>query len=191
MRKKGLIFVVSAPSGGGKTTICRKVLKKVKGLTPSVSATTRRARPGEKHKKDYHYLPENAFKKAIKDRKFLEWEKNFGYLYGTPKKNILDKIKKGEDVILSIDVKGAMNIKKKFPESILIFIKPPSFKELLRRLKSRNTDDDTEIKKRIKIAKRELRFSPKYDYVVVNKKLESAIARVASIIKKERKRKGG
>ena len=185
--RKGRIFVVSAPSGCGKTTICKRVLKKAKGLVPSVSMTTRRPRHDERNKKDYYYVSRKSFQKEIKKGNLLEWERNFGHLYGTPKSFVLEKRKEGKDVLLSIDVKGAMKIRKKLPGSILIFIKPPSLKELSRRLKTRNTDRKKEIAKRLKIAKRELGFMPKYDYIVVNNRLKDAINEVLSIIKKERR----
>jgi guanylate kinase len=184
--RKGRIFVISAPSGSGKTTIQKKVLRKIKDLTPSVSLTTRKPRKGERDKKDYQYLPREAFKKEIKKGKLLEWEENFGYLYGTPKEFVLEKIREGKDVLLSIDVRGAENIKKKFPESVLIFIKPPSMSELSRRLKERNTDRAAEVIRRLKLAKTELGYAAGYDYVVVNRELESAVNKVTSIIKKER-----
>src|SRR3989338_660296 len=110
-KKHGRIFVISAPSGGGKTTICKEILKKIRGLVPSVSVTTRKPRPGERDKKDYYYVSEKKFKEKIKKGKLLEWEKNFGYFYGTPKKFVLESMKKGKNVLLSIDVKGAMQIK--------------------------------------------------------------------------------
>jgi len=184
--RKGRLFVISAPSGSGKTTICKKVLKKVKGLVPSVSFTTRAPRKGEKDKKDYYYLSEADFKKEIKNRNLLEWEKNFGYLYGTSKRFVLDKMKSGADVLLSIDVKGAMRVRKKIPRTVLIFVKPPSMKELSRRLKGRNSDTDAEIAARLGLAKDELNYAPKYDYEVVNKKLEKAVRKIAVIIEKER-----
>ena len=185
--KNGRIFVISAPSGSGKTTICKKVLKKAKNLTPSVSVTTRRPRKNEKDKRDYYYVSRRSFKEKIKKGSLLEWEENFGYFYGTPKHFVMAELKKGRNLLLSIDVKGAMQVKKKFPESILIFIKPPSFKELSRRLTSRNTDKPREIAKRLKIAKAELKFMPKYNYVVTNDRLENAILKVVSIIKHESK----
>lgn len=188
MKKKGRVFVISAPSGCGKTTIQKMVLKKTKNLFPSVSLTTRSPRRGEKNKKDYHYLPRDAFEKEIEKGNLLEWEENFGHLYGTPRRFVLEKIKKGKDVLLSIDVKGAMSIKKKFPESVLIFIKPPSTTELSRRLKGRNTDKSAEIEDRLKIAKNELACAPRYDYVVINKELRKAVDKVTSIIEKERSR---
>ena len=188
--KKGRIFVVSAPSGSGKTTICKKVLKKTRSLVLSISMTTRRPRPGERNRKDYYYVSRESFKKQIKKDNLLEWAENFGYFYGTPKRFVLAKIKEDKDVLLSIDVKGAMQIKRKFPKSVLIFIKPPSLKELSRRLKTRNTDRGAEIARRLKIAKKELKALPRYNYVIVNKKLGDAVKKVISVIKKERK-KGG
>ncbi len=186
--RKGRIFVVSAPSGSGKTTICKRVLKKLNNIVPSVSVTTRPRRTGEKNGRDYYYISEEAFKREIKKENFIEWEKNFGYFYGTPKKSVLKSLQKGRDLLFSIDVKGAMTIKKKFPESILIFVKPPSLRELSKRLKTRNTDCKEDIAKRLKIAKRELSFAPRYDYVVVNDKLNKAVNKVIAIIKKERRR---
>lgn len=185
--RKGRIFVISAPSGSGKTTIEKNVLKKTKNLAPSVSLTTRNPRPGEKNKKDYLYLSAEAFKKEIKKGGLLEWEKNFGYFYGTPRRFVEEKTQQGKDVLLSIDVKGARKVKRKFPGSILIFIKPPSIKELSRRLVARNTDKKAQIKRRLEIARRELAFAPEYDYVVVNKDLKKAVRKVVSIIEKERR----
>ena len=184
--KKGRIFVISAPSGSGKTTICSKVLESIKDITPSVSFTTRSPRKGEKNKEDYHYLPEKEFKEEVKRGNVLEWEENFGYLYGTPKRPVLKKLEEGKDVLLSIDVKGATAIKKKFPESVLIFIKPPSVEELRRRLRARNTDDENEIAKRLKFAEGELNHMSEYDYVVANDELARAVREVVSIIEKER-----
>ncbi|MGB2705955.1 MAG: guanylate kinase [Candidatus Omnitrophota bacterium] len=183
--RKGRIFVVSAPSGCGKTTICKRVLKRVKNLAPSVSATTRRSRRGEKNKKDYYFISRERFKKEIKKGNFLEWEENFGHLYGTPKRPVLKKTREGKNLLLSIDVKGAMQVKKKFPDAIFIFIKPPSLKELSCRLKNRHTDRDAEIKTRLKIAKKELEDASKYNYIAVNDKLENAVNKVVSIINRE------
>jgi guanylate kinase len=185
--KKGRIFVISAPSGCGKTTICKRVSKRVRALLPSISVTTRPPRPGESRGKEYRYISRKLFEKEIKKGNLLEWEENFGYLYGTPKHFVLEKLKKGRSLLLSIDVKGAMNIKKLLPSTTLIFIKPPSIKELSRRLKSRNSDTHAEIGSRLKTAKKELKFAPRYNYVVVNNKLENAVNEVASIIKKKMK----
>jgi len=178
----GHIFVISAPSGSGKTTLCKEVLKKIKSLTPSVSLTTRKPRKDEKNAKDYHYVSKDAFKEEVEKGNLLEWEENFGYFYGTPKKFVLENLKKGKSLLLSIDVKGAMVVKEKFPESTLIFIKPPSMKELSKRLKTRNTDNKKDIEKRLDIAKNELKYEKKYDYVVINDKLENAVSEIISII---------
>jgi len=185
--KKGRIFVVSAPSGCGKTTICGKVLRRIRLLVPSVSVTTRPRRPSEKSKKDYYYISRESFKNEIKKGNLLEWEENFGHFYGTPKRFAQKKIEEGKNILLSIDVKGARKIRKKFPESILIFIKPPSLRELSRRLKRRQTDRQREIGKRLGMARKELKAAPKYNYIVVNNKLENAVNEVISIIKKELK----
>ncbi len=183
--KKGRIFVVSAPSGCGKTTICKSALRRVKNLVPSVSATTRTPRRGEKNNKDYHFISRERFKKEAEKGNFLEWEENFGCLYGTPKRAALKKIKEGKSLLLSIDVKGATRLRKKFPDSVFIFIKPPSTKELSHRLENRQTDGGREIKMRLRIAKKELKLAPKYDYIVVNDKLGKAVNTVVSIINKE------
>ncbi len=185
--KKGRIFVVSAPSGCGKTTICKRVSSRVKSLAPSISVTTRPPRPGENRGKDYYYVSRRFFEKEIKKGSLLEWEENFGYLYGTPKRFVQEKLKRGKNLLLSLDVKGAMNVKKIFPQATLIFIKPPSMAELSHRLKFRNTDANTEIGTRLEMAKKELKFAPRYDYIVVNKKLEDAVNEVISIIKKKKK----
>ena len=183
--KKGRIFILSAPSGCGKTTVCESVLKKLKTLENAVSMTTRPPRRGEKNKKDYHYVSKPFFKKEIKKGNLLEWENNFGELYGTPKSFVLKTLEKGKNVLLSIDVKGAINVRKKFSDSTLIFLKPPSFKELARRLKNRNTDGIDRIERRLKIAKKELKVASEYDYIVVNDRLKKAVKKVISIIKKE------
>jgi len=185
--RKGRIFVISAPSGCGKTTICKRVSKRVKSLVSSISVTTRPPRSGEKRGKDYHYISRGLFEKEIKKDNLLEWEENFGYLYGTPKHFVRESLKKRKNLLFSIDVKGAMNVKKIFPESTLIFVKPPSIKELSRRLKSRNTDAHTAVRNRLKIARKELKFAPRYDYIVVNKRLDDAVNEVISIIKKKMK----
>lgn len=183
--KKGRFFIISAPSGCGKSTICEEVLRSVKGLKSSISATTRKPRPGEKNKKNYYYISREAFEKEIKKGSFLEWEENFGHFYGTPKCYALKEIKKGKNLLLNIDVKGAVCLKKKFPGAVLIFIKPPSLKELSRRLNNRNSDKGIEIATRLKVAKKELMYTLKYDYVVVNENLETAVAEVVAIIKKK------
>jgi len=186
MKRKGRVFVISAPSGSGKTTIASRALRKLKNIAPSVSLTTRPRRRGERKGRDYRYVSRAEFKKAARRKRLLEWASNYGYYYGTPKSEVRRRTKKGKDVLLRIDVKGAMQVKRKIPESVLIFIKPPSLAELKRRLKGRRSDSAGEIKKRLKIARREMSRIPKYDYVVVNDKLENAVKKLVTIIKKER-----
>lgn len=186
--KKGRIFIVSAPSGSGKTTIEERILKKFKWLKKSISATTRPPRRGEKKDKDYIYFSKEKFKRAIKNKKLLEWERNFGNFYGTPKRFVVENLKKGKNILLSIDVRGALRVKKIFPETTLIFIKPPSIEELKNRLMGRNTDKGYEIQKRLNAAKREMKEIKKYDYVVINKDLNKAVNEVEAIIKTERRK---
>ncbi len=187
-KRRGRIFVVSAPSGSGKTTLCDRLVKKDRSLVQSVSMTTRRPRRGERNKRDYFFVTEKKFKDTIRKNGFLEWAGNFGHLYGTPRKFVAGKLKKGKDVILSIDVQGAMQVKKTCPNAAFIFIAPPSLGELKKRLKKRNTEHHTSIAKRLSVAKRELKYIPKYDYVVVNDSIKKALAKLKAVILKEREK---
>lgn len=185
-KKQGNLFVVSAPSGAGKTTIVELVLEKTKNIQRSVSATTRKPRKGEKNKKDYFFYSEKMFKSKVKANSFLEWENNFGQYYGTPKGKVAERLKQGCDVVLTIDVKGAMQIKKKAPKSVLVFIAPPSMSELKKRLKGRATDNNKDINKRMIVAKKEMSYMKKYDYCVVNDNLKKAVDETVSIITAKR-----
>ena len=138
---KAKLFIVSAPSGSGKTTLCRKLLGSGLGLVDSVSMTTRLPRPGEKNGEDYIFVTDALFRREIKKDGFLEYEENFGHLYGTPKAFIEKNIRKGTSVLLNIDVKGAMKVRRAYPAaSVLIFVLPPSIKELKKRLQLRRAD---------------------------------------------------
>ena len=182
--EKGHIFVVSAPSGAGKTTIVKSILKDIPELAFSISATTRRKRENERDGFDYHFISEEAFRKKIEENGFVEWEKFYDYYYGTPKGFIDDKINSGISVLLEVDVKGALSIKTIYPDAILIYIYPPSFEVLVERLKNRRTEDETDFKKRVERAKMELSHKDKFDYLVVNNDLNIAIPQVKSLIKK-------
>jgi guanylate kinase len=182
--EKGHIFVVSAPSGAGKTTIVKSILKDIPELAFSISATTRRKRENERDGFDYHFISEEAFRKKIEENGFVEWEKFYDYYYGTPKGFIDDKINSGISVLLEVDVKGALSIKTIYPDAILIYIYPPSFEVLVERLKNRRTEDETDFKKRVERAKMELSHKDKFDYLVVNNDLNIAISQVKSLIKK-------
>ena len=185
-RKKGKLFVISAPSGSGKTTLCNRLLNDNLGLANSVSMTTRPPRPGEKDGVDYHFVSKELFNKMIKDRAFLEYEENFGYLYGTPKEFVEDNLARGENILLSIDVKGAMKVKKAHQDaSVLVFILPPSVDDLENRLRKRKSEGSSEIEKRLKIAKEEMTDKDKYEYRIVNDNLEDAYKELKTVILSE------
>ena len=185
-RLKGLLIVISAPSGTGKTTLSHMLLREFPNMEFSVSYTTRKPRNGEINGRDYWFIDRETFEKMIEEGDFLEWAEVYGHLYGTSKSQVIKALSEGKDVLLDIDTQGALNVKKNFPEAVLIFILPPSLKELKRRLESRGTDDEETIKKRLKIAREEIRRAPLYDYVVVNDVLEIAFDNLRSIIKAEK-----
>ncbi len=182
---KGKIFIVSAPSGCGKTTLCKKLLKdkaKVK-LYQSVSMTTRPPRRGERNGSDYFFVSAEEFIRMIDAKELLEYEENFGFLYGTPKKAVEGLLNKGKNVLLSIDVKGAMNVRKSYPDAaVLIFVMPPSMEELKKRLESREADTAKAILNRLKVAKQEVACKDKYDHVVINDRLDAAYKKLKEII---------
>jgi guanylate kinase len=185
--KKGIPIVISAPSGAGKTTLVKLVHKHIKGLLCSVSATTRLPASGEKNGEDYFFMSEKEFLKNKKANKFVETAIVHGHHYGTLKEQLDKRLRTGKDVVLNIDVKGALNVKKIYPEALLIFIVPPSMKILAERLKKRHRDSEIEIKKRLNNAKREMLYKKYYNYVVVNDSLRRACKELESIMKKERK----
>lgn len=183
---KAQLFVFSAPSGSGKTTIVREVLKRYPDFVFSISATTRKKRASEKNGIDYFFISEEQFKSKIANGEFVEWEKFYDYYYGTVRKQIDDNLAKGLCTVFEVDVKGALRIKEAYPNSVLIFIAPPSIEELRKRLIERNTETDEDLKKRIERAEMELGFKDKFDYVVSNIDLEIAKKEVKKIIEKER-----
>lgn len=183
--RKGKLFVFSAPSGTGKTTIIKSVLEHSPDLVFSISATTRARRFNEREGIDYFFLTEEAFKEKIENDEFIEWGKFFGYYYGTLKDFVFDKINSGKSVVLEVDVKGAINIKNVYEDSILIFVSPPSMEELKNRLFNRRTESEEDFAKRIERAEMELNYRDKFDYNVYNYNLESAKSEVNGIIKKE------
>jgi guanylate kinase len=187
-KQKGQLFIISAPSGSGKTTLCELLVKRMPRLARSVSLTTRLPRRGEKNGKDYVFVTEKKFREKIKRGSLLEWARNFGYYYGTPKDKVRKLLIGGKDVILAIDVKGAMKVKKLYPNSIFIFILPPSMEELKKRLKKRRANDGAEIRTRIETAKKEISYLPMYDYSVINDSIKHAMAELGCIIKAERRK---
>ena len=183
---KGIPIVISAPSGCGKDTILEQLFKINDNLAYSVSATTRAMREGEIDGVSYHFHTRESFESMIKNNEVLEYTEYCGNYYGTPKKAVEDMLNEGKDVILKIEVEGAMNIKKIFPECVLIFILPPSFAELDRRLRKRGTETEETIAARIAQAKNELDYADKFDYLIVNGELEKAVADVNTVILSEK-----
>lgn len=185
-KNKGKLFLISGPSGVGKGTICKRLLAEEKNIFFSVSATTRAPRNEDVEGKTYFFKSREEFENLIRNNEFLEWAEYSGNYYGTPKSAVLENLEKGYDVILEIDVKGALDVKKIFEGGVYIFIAPPSEDALFERLKNRKTETDEQIKKRLKAAKTELSLKNEYDYIVINDELEKAIDDVKEIILKER-----
>ncbi|ABY94978.1 MULTISPECIES: guanylate kinase [Thermoanaerobacter] len=181
-KKKGLLIVLSGPSGAGKGTICKALMKKEKNLKLSISATTRQPRSGEIEGKNYFFKSEEEFEKMIENDSFLEWAKVYDHYYGTPKDFVLKNLEEGNDVVLEIDIQGALKIKEKFPEGVFIFILPPSMEELKNRIKKRGTETEEEIIKRFKSAYEELNYVSRYNYVVINDSVEEAVEKIKAII---------
>lgn len=186
---KGLLFVVSAPAGCGKDTILEQVLANEENVGYSVSATTRAPRPGEVDGTHYFFLTRDRFEEMIKNGDVLEYTEYCGNYYGTPKAGVEKMLSEGKDVVLKIEVEGAMNIKRLFPNSCLVFILPPSMKELERRLRKRGTEDEPTIMRRIAQARNEIDAAVDYDYFVVNDDLEDAVNDLIAVIRGEKCRK--
>lgn len=180
---KGVLFIMSGPSGSGKGTIC-KVLEKEKDIFLSVSSTTREKRVGEIDGVTYDYTSRENFKKMIAEEQMLEWAEYDGNFYGTRKSAVEDMLEEGKDVILEIDVQGAFKVKEIFPETVMIFVLPPSMGELRKRLVERGREDEERINSRMKTALGELELAERYNYIVVNDDLENCIEAVKKIIRK-------
>jgi guanylate kinase len=187
-RHKGLLIVFSSASGAGKTTIAKEIVKKDPNLTLSVSYTTRACRQTETQGKDYCFINEDEFERMVKEEKFLEWEKVHDAFYGTSRDFVQKNLSNGKDVILTIDVKGAKHIKEKYPDSISFFFSAPSSEELKKRLRKRGTETEESITKRMEIADWEEDQSKGYNYHIINDKIENAVKKVLSVIRKERKK---
>jgi guanylate kinase len=184
--RKGMIIIVSAPSGAGKTSIADAVIKNDKNIVYSISTTTRAPRKGERNGREYFFVDDKTFKTMIKQKKFAEWAQVHGHYYGTSEKSLEGTINKGKDILLDIDVQGALKIKKQYKSAVMIFIMTPSLKILKERLIKRNKDSMETIKIRLANAKKELSYMDKYDYLVLNDKLETSIKNVESVICAER-----
>lgn len=179
---KGTLFVVSGPSGVGKTSIINSVIKMLDNVVFSVSCTTRPPRPGEVDGVDYFFISKEKFLEMVKNSEFLEWAEVHGNLYGTPKSFVEENIKKGKRIILDIDVQGALQVKRNFEEAVFIFVAPPSYEVLKERLLKRGTEEKDALLKRLDNAKWELSKMIEFDYLIVNDDLVNSINAMKSII---------
>jgi len=185
-KRQGLIFILSAPSGAGKTTLYSSLRKIYPEIQLSISCTTRKKRRGEVGGRDYHFLRDEQFE-ALKQRgEFAEWARVHDYYYGTPRRPLDRAVASGHDILLDIDVQGAQKIKTAYPEAVAVFVLPPSMAELKRRLSSRGTDDRQVIRRRLANARGEMRQIIHYDYFVVNRDVEQAVRVLSGIIEAER-----
>lgn len=184
--RRGILFIISAPSGTGKTTLCKQLASNITGLWHSVSYTTRKPRPGEQHGREYFFTDETTFQSMIERHEFVEWARVYGHLYGTPRKTLADKIDQGVDVLLEIDVQGAIQVKKKFDDAVSIFILPPSMSVLKQRLQSRASDSSEEIHRRLQKVKEEVWSYREYAYIVRNEDLTRSLQDLENIFLAER-----
>lgn len=182
MSKRGLLIVISGPSGAGKGTLCEKLREKNPDIKISVSVTTRPPRNGEKHGINYFFITKEEFYRLREEDKFLEWAEVYGNFYGTLREHVEEVLNRGEDIILEIDIQGALKIKEKCPEGVFIFIIPPTMEELKRRIKKRATETEEEILKRFQSAFRELNYITRYNYIVINDQIDEAVKRLEAII---------
>ena len=184
-KDKGILLVVSGPSGAGKGTICAAIRKIFLKLNYSISMTTRAPRKGEVEGTSYFFRTNEEFEKLIKEDAFLEYARVYDHYYGTPKKYALDKIENGESVLLEIDIQGAMQVKQRYPQGVFVYVVPPSLDVLSARIHGRGTDSEEVIQKRLAKITDELAMAHKYDYIIVNDVLEDAVHKVCSILEAE------
>ena len=186
--RKGLLILISGPSGTGKGTVCDSLRQKHPEISYSISATTRQPRPGEQDGVNYYFYTKEKFREMIDQGQLLEWAEVYGNFYGTPKQKVLDRLDAGEDILLEIDTQGALNVMKVMPEGLFIFLLPPSLEELAARLKGRGTETEESLHRRLGAAVDEIKLATKYRYVVVNDKVEDAEETIANIIEAEHHR---
>lgn len=184
--KKGLLVVLSAPSGGGKGTVLGELLRQDENLRLSVSATTRQPRQGEEHGKQYYFIGREEFEALIREGKMLEYARYVDNYYGTPRGPVEEWRDQGRDVVLEIEVQGGAQVKKLVPDCVSVFLTPPSMEVLEQRLRGRGTEDEATVRKRLETAREELSHAAEYDYLVVNDRLEDAVADVRAILQAEK-----
>jgi len=183
--ENGILFILSGPSGVGKGTVRRELFNRANDLAYSISMTTREKRPGEAEGVDYFYKTNEEFEQLIEAGQLLEYAKFVNNYYGTPRKYVEDTLQEGKDVFLEIEVQGAMQVKKNFPEGVFIFLFPPSLEELKNRIVERGTESQESVLKRLKEARKEIDMMDAYDYVVVNDDVDAAVTKIQSIIQSE------
>ena len=186
--RKGLLILISGPSGTGKGTVCDLLRQKHPEISYSISATTRQPRPGEQDGVNYYFYTKEKFREMIDQGQLLEWAEVYGNFYGTPRQKVLGRLDAGEDILLEIDTQGALNVMKVMPEGLFIFLLPPSLEELAARLKGRGTETEESLHRRLGAAVDEIKLATKYRYVVVNDKVEDAEETIANIIEAEHHR---
>ncbi|MBP5199452.1 MAG: guanylate kinase [Schwartzia sp.] len=186
--RKGFLIVVSGPSGAGKGTVCTAFLKEQEDVAYSVSATTREPRTGEQEGVNYYFLSRGEFEAMIENGELLEWAEVYGNYYGTPLKKIEEKLSKGQDILLEIDTQGALNVQKKFPNGVYVFILPPSIEELAKRLRGRGTDSEEAMERRLAAAAGEIAVAREYAYTIVNDTVEHSVQTLAAIVSAEHAR---
>lgn len=184
--RQGILFIVSAPSGAGKTTLCKQIVASISGVWHSVSATTRKPRSGEEHEREYFFIEDQVFHDMVRRDEFLEYAHVYNHWYGTPRGPLMDKIQQGVDVLLEIDVQGALQIKKRFVDAVSIFILPPSMDILRARLQSRASDSEEEIMRRLRKVKDEVWCVREYTYLVRNEDLGRSLHELQSVFQAER-----
>ncbi|MCX7780352.1 MAG: guanylate kinase [Negativicutes bacterium] len=186
MTQQGVLIVLSGPSGTGKGTICKQLLRSYPNLHYSVSATTRAPREGEIDGVNYWFVSKDDFMMMVESDELLEWAEVYGNFYGTPRRYVQQQLDSGKDVVLEIDIQGAMQIKSKFPQGVFIYIIPPSLDELANRIYRRGTDSPDSIRQRLSCASSELAYACQYHYVVVNDSVEAAVKKIEAILTAEK-----
>ncbi|MCE5231110.1 guanylate kinase [bacterium] len=187
-QRRGMLYVISAPSGGGKSVVVQQLLATMPGLTYSVSVTSRPMRPGEVDGREYQFVKREEFEQMIRDDLFYEWAEVHGNFYGTRESTVREALDRGTDVLLDIDIQGGMSVKWRSPDAVLLFLMPPSMEILEQRLRARKTDSDEQIRIRLENARREMDFWRFYDFVVVNDVLEQTVQSAKNILEAERHR---